>query len=115
MIHANFTAAPSTGVDVTGIAPTSQNAFERLSSKISQFARMIRVRRWSLSQFEEIESDLATLPLASDEYAVACCRLRNARNCTFQGEYGAAHYELKLLANGLFDPQRIHPRPSLIV
>ena len=58
-------------------------------------------RKWRYADFEELEKIVAGLPLASEDFAVANCRLRNARKSLEQGEAGAARYELMLLAGSL--------------
>ena len=81
---------------------TTERLFERVSTLVSRLAHFVSRREQPDSQFEEVETALATLPLASEEFAVACCRLRNAKASTARGEVGAACYELRLLARSLF-------------
>ena len=58
-------------------------------------------RKWRSADFEELEEVVAGLPLASEDFAVASCRIRNARKSLEKGEAGAARYELMLLARSL--------------
>lgn len=57
-----------------------------------------------LEQVAKFRSLLESLPLAADEFAVPCCRLSNAFGYLQSDEWGAARYELRLLAGLLRDP-----------
>ncbi len=80
--------------------------FERASRLTTRLARHVAARKVSHAPFDEVEDALATLPLSSEEFSVACCRLRNARQAMFAGEFGAAGFELRLLAHSLHAMQR---------
>jgi hypothetical protein len=63
------------------------------------------VRIWGgmadATDFRLVRAKLASLPLATAEFAVALARLDNARNYLLDDEPGAAAYELRLLARSL--------------
>jgi hypothetical protein len=51
--------------------------------------------------FDLALSALETLPLATNEFGVAQARVHNAMKMIARNEFGAAAYEVMLLANGL--------------
>ncbi len=66
---------------------------------MEQLVLALQRRRSQIGElFEDIESLLAGLPLAGDEYASAQCHIRNANRYHGRGEDGAAGYELRLMA-----------------
>ena len=54
-----------------------------------------------LEELVEVRNLLDSLPLATNEYATAANRLRNAHRYLTSQERGAARYELNLLAGSL--------------
>ena len=84
----------------------SDQLLQRASELVQQLAQDLSNCNPFHTQFDEVETALAALPLASEEFAVACCRLRNARNSSSRGERGAACYELRMLARSLFSRRR---------
>jgi hypothetical protein len=58
-------------------------------------------------EFGEIGDLLRSLPLATEQFALASRRLANARRYLTAGERGAAVYELRLLEGVLFEPADI--------
>lgn len=92
------------------ISPTStasvQKMFERVSKLVDGLASYLRAKDICGSYFDEVESELGGLPLATADFVVARHRLRNARRCAIEGEFGAACYELRLLARGLYTRPR---------
>ncbi len=78
-----------------------ERMFARAARLTAHLARHVSARGTSLKLFDEVEHVLACLPLSSEEFSIACYRLRNARHASSQGEFGAAGYELKLLAHSL--------------
>lgn len=52
-------------------------------------------------EVNHLESFLETLPLKSDDFGIACNRLRNARRYLESNERGAARWEMNALANQL--------------
>jgi hypothetical protein len=65
----------------------------------------LMVRIWGgmadAADFRRARANLAALPLATAEFAVALARLNNARTYLQEDEPGAATYELRLLARSL--------------
>jgi hypothetical protein len=55
----------------------------------------------TVAGFERARLLLEALPLGSAEFGLAVNRLANARHYLQSGEYGAAHYELRLLRRSL--------------
>jgi hypothetical protein len=64
-----------------------------------------------LDDLQEVRDLLDSLPLASDEYATAFNRLRNAHRYLVSQERGAARYELQLLAGSLRCEREVEVRP----
>jgi hypothetical protein len=75
--------------------------FRHASSLVHRLASAVSARQTATQLFNDVECALAKLPLAADEFAVASCRLQNAENYYRKGEFGAACYELRLMARSL--------------
>lgn len=60
---------------------------------------------------QDVRDLLDSLPLATDEYATALNRLRNAHRYLVSQERGAARYELRLLAGSLRNQREVNVRP----
>ncbi len=84
----------------TGSDPlTVDLRFREAARRMEQLVLALQRRRSQIGElFEDIESLLAGLPLAGDEYASAQCHIRNANRYHGRGEDGAAGYELRLMA-----------------
>jgi hypothetical protein len=57
--------------------------------------------------FAQAQRQLGCVPLSWSEYALAQCRLRNARSYLRRGEIGAAQFELQQLARSLRTTARL--------
>lgn len=86
--------------------PGSEQLIQHASDMVDQLAEDVAACHRFNTRFDEVESAIAGLPLASEEYAVACCRVKNARHATSRGEIGAACYELRMLARSLLSRRR---------
>lgn len=64
-------------------------------------ADALRRRQAKIEQFIDVERLLVALPMASDDFALARARLRNAVRYYDGGEVGAAGYELRLIIHRL--------------
>ncbi len=87
--------------------PTNCRTLTDMQRQASELAlrlgATVSARRAKFQQFIEAETVFSALPIAADEFAVVQSRLRNALNYYDAGEFGAASYELRLLA-GLLKP-----------
>ncbi len=66
--------------------------------------RLLQKRRLDAvaqDDFAAVRSMLEALPLATDQFGLACTRLQNAQHYLRYTEPGAAWYELRLLASSL--------------
>ena len=61
------------------------------------------------ASFDAAQAALEALPLSTEEFATARNRLGNARSYADAGEYGAARFELRLLARSLPLPEAEPP------
>ena len=77
-----------------GLFPSVLSSLGRLAQKIQQAQPCER-------ELDELQMLLETLPLTSDEFGVACDRLRNAQRFLQKGEGGAARWELNALRSAL--------------
>ena len=60
--------------------------------------------------FAAVRSMLEAMPLATDQFGLACTRLQNAQHYLRYTEPGAAWYELRLLASSLKNGEPTGPR-----
>ncbi len=59
------------------------------------------VRQPRFDKYRDLQTVLEALPLPTDEFAKAMNRFRNAQTYLNGGEWGAASYELRMLARSL--------------
>ncbi|MEM8679937.1 MAG: hypothetical protein AAGF97_11335 [Planctomycetota bacterium] len=86
----------------TQTEPVTSNELFQFAAKFTErLAGYAWKRKWRYADFEELEKIVAGLPLASEDFSVANCRIRNAKHSLEKGEAGAARYELMLLARSL--------------
>ena len=83
-----------------------ERLFKRVSQSVERLASYLLARQNPSTYFDYVEAELGALPLANEDFAVACCRLHNARSEAIQREFGAACYELHLLARSLLAARR---------
>lgn len=83
--------------DLLPAALTSTQASACLADLQAQIAR----GTCAPHTFASLRQLLEALPLDTATFAVACNRLANARAYSQVGEFGAANYELRLLAQSM--------------
>ena len=85
---------PSTATTAAQIAQSVNQCLGRLLQKrlLDEAAR---------DDFAAARSLLEALPLAADEYGLACTRLENAQHYLQYTEPGAARYEVRMVAGSL--------------
>jgi hypothetical protein len=77
--------------------------------------RLLQKRRVDAAahdDFAAVRSMLEALPLANDQFGLACTRLQNAQHYLRYTEPGAAWYELRLLASSLKNAEPIVREPQ---
>ena len=75
--------------------------FRRASGELLRASKRVLTGKCSGYLLSNAESLIDALPLATESYASACVRLRNADRSAQLREYGAAAFELNLLARSL--------------
>lgn len=75
----------------------------RVRARLRQYCAALQRSGVAPDELAELSGLFEALPLASDEFALACRRLENARRYLSAGERGAARYELQLLEGGLMN------------
>ena len=75
--------------------------FRQATTLLNELAEKVAARRSARPLFDHAEATLQQLPLATDEFTVARRRLHNALRYQHEGEYGAATFELRLMARSL--------------
>ncbi|MEM1180490.1 MAG: hypothetical protein AAGG48_22030 [Planctomycetota bacterium] len=81
-----------------------------LLTAVEYLMRQVRRRVEVLDEISAVQSLLESLPLTTDTYGAAVNRLTNAHRYLLSREFGAAGYELKLLAGGLQSEGRVPAR-----
>jgi hypothetical protein len=85
--------------------PVTTTTFVQITQSISQCLTRLLEKRClddaALDDLAAVRHMLETLPLSTDDFGLACTRLRNARHYLRYTEPGAARYELRLLATSL--------------
>ena len=103
---------------------TSNTSVSQITHSVNQcLGRLLQKRlldEAARDDFAAARSMLEAMPLATDQYGLACTRLQNAQHYLRYTEPGAAWYELRLLASSLKnaepairEPQRRLRRQSL--
>ena len=87
----------------TGVV-SLEHRYDVTRRRIRQLLTVLGQHRKVDGEFGDLSELLRSLPLASDQYAVASRRLANARRYLTVGERGAAEYELRLLEGSLILP-----------
>ena len=85
------------------------SSFDSAAQQVALAAQQCLGRLQAKRQLDEAAQDdvaaarsmLEALPLATDEFALACRRLQNAQHYLRYAEPGAAWYELRLLSGSL--------------
>ena len=75
--------------------------FHQTTTLLNDLAEKVAAHRSTTNHFDHAEATLELLPLATDEYTVARHRLHNAVHYQHEGEFGAAKFELRLMARSL--------------
>ncbi|MHB0955391.1 MAG: hypothetical protein ACYC0X_03335 [Pirellulaceae bacterium] len=81
-----------------------EHRFHVTRRRIKQLVNVLHQHERANGDFGDIGDLLRSLPLASDQYALASRRLSNASRYLTAGERGAAEYELRLLEGSLLLP-----------
>jgi hypothetical protein len=93
------------------VTTTSTNlisaAFERLINVVERLLRDVANGVTDSPQYDNVKELLATVPLSTDEYAIASQRLSNACRYAAEGESGAARYELTLLMRNFINRRQL--------
>ena len=82
-------------VELQQIVPIIRQKLARVSRELPSFSVSL------VDEIVHVRELLCSLPLETDELALACRRLGNADRYLASGEIGAARYELALVENGL--------------
>ena len=82
-------------------AALPQDMLQRILSTLALLHKKVSQGRHTDGELEAIEGLLETIPLSSEEFGVACNRLRNARRYLAASERGAARWELKMMRQQL--------------
>jgi hypothetical protein len=96
---------PSTATTAAQIAQSVNQCLGRLLEKrlLDEAAR---------DDFAAARSMLEAMPLATDQFGLACTRLQNAQHYLRYTEPGAAWYELRLLASSLKNAESMVREPQ---
>lgn len=87
---------------ITNSSVGSSQVGLRFSKAVSDVRRLFRnLSTAKEPDFERAIAALEALPLASDDFNTARCRVDNVQVAVARKEYGAARYEVRLLANWL--------------
>jgi hypothetical protein len=73
-------------------------AFERLLQALSRLLADVSKGVAESTHYETVSESLDSVPLTTEEHALATQRLKNVSWYAAQGEHGAAHYELSMLS-----------------
>lgn len=73
--------------------------YHELSGRIAALQRRCRQGLCCETLLQCVTDALGSLPLSTEEYGRAICRIRNARRYLIARETGAAAFELRLLAD----------------
>jgi hypothetical protein len=87
---------------------TIQCRFDNAISLAMELRRIVVAQLVTRDDFPSLEAAIAAIPIAADEYAWLCARIRNASCYVTEREFSAAGYELTLIAN------RLRTRASLL-
>lgn len=84
---------------------TQHDTLEQVTRSVIQCVNRLLTKRCldesALDDFQAAVSMLEALPLATDQFGLACSRLNNARHYLRYTEPGAARYELRLVVGSL--------------
>lgn len=80
---------------------TIDSVFQPVLSTLSRLVRRTTSEFGASAEISQLQTLLETLPLGSDEFGIACNRLRNAQRYLQSNEAGAARWELNALASQL--------------
>ena len=72
-----------------------------MNQRLGRLLQKRRLDEVAQDDFAAIRSLLEALPLATNQFGLACTRLQNAQHYLRYTEPGAAWYELRLLASSL--------------
>lgn len=78
-----------------------ESVFQPVLSALASLVRRIGRNVACNSDLSEIQSLLETLPLSSDDFGISCNRVSNARRYLSSHEWGAARWEIGMLASQL--------------
>jgi hypothetical protein len=85
--------------------PTTATTVVQIARSVNQcLGRLLQKRKLdeaAQDDFAAVRSMLEAMPLATDQFGLACTRLQNAQHYLQYTEPGAARYELRLLASSL--------------
>ena len=85
----------------TNTRVTIDSVFQPVLSTLSRLVRRVTGEGGASAEVNQLQTLLETLPLGSDEFGIACNRLRNAQRYLQSNEAGAARWELNALASQL--------------
>ena len=80
---------------------TLQSVFRPVLNALGELIQRLENRCATNGQVHELQALLDALPLSSDEFGLACNRLRNAHRYLLAREPGAAKWELNALKRSL--------------
>lgn len=84
-----------------GHATLVSAAFERLLRAIRRLLADVSKGVAESAHYETVTESLNSVPLTTEEHALAMQRLKNVSHYALQGEHGAASYELSMLTRSL--------------
>jgi hypothetical protein len=91
---------------------TLSSVFRPVFSSLARLGRSLRRSGVDGRELTELRQLLETLPLSSEEFALACNRLRNAQRYLRAAERGASQWELNMLRQQLQRLQEQRPAPT---
>jgi len=83
-------------------------AFERLTHMAERLLRDVTNGEGGSPHFENVRELLASVPLNTEEHAIASQRLANAWRYAGEGEHGAARYELAMLVRNFAKRRQLY-------
>src|SRR5262245_57048451 len=81
-------------------------AFERLLQAIRRLLADVSQGVAESTHYETVSESLNSVPLTTEEHALATQRLKNVTRYAAEGEHGAAHYELAMLTRSFAAKQQ---------
>ena len=87
--------------DISATTTTVEQITQSVNQCLGRLLQKRQLDEAAHDDFAAVRSMLEAMPLPTDQFGLACTRLKNAQHYLHYTEPGAAWYELRLLASSL--------------